>query len=105
MHSIIFISKQNQEEYEMQKKPFWEQLYADMEVSTFSKGPTVDVNEFSAMPDNAPYTHSLFDVGELPEKYKDWEIIHHHEGTFRDSHPGDIHHEHAFERIIAKRIG
>ncbi len=71
----------------MQKKPFWEQLYADMEVSTFSKGPTVDVNEFSAMPDNAPYTHSLFDVGELPEKYKDWEIIHHHEGTFRDSHP------------------
>lgn len=202
----------------MQEKPFWEQLYADMEVSTFSKGPTMDVNEFynvfpqnaqvldvgcgegrnsifmaklgnkvdafdisengiekakkiskqmgvkinyfccdlekflfekeydvilshgvlhlpykdvrdkfitkmqgntkiggynvigifttrlPATPDNAPYTHSLFDVGELPEKYKDWEIIHHLEGTFTDSHPGDIHHEHAFERIIAKRI-
>lgn len=53
--------------------------------------------------DNAPYTHSLFDVNELPKKYKDWKIIHHHEGTFIDSHPGDIHHEHAFERIIAKR--
>lgn len=202
----------------MQEKPFWEQLYADMEVSAFSKGPTMDVNEFCnvfpqnaqvldvgcgegrnsifmaklgnkvdafdisengiekakkisrqmgvkinyfccdlekflfekeydvilshgvlhlpykdvrdkfitkmqgntktggynvigiftnrlpATPDNAPYTHSLFDVGELPEKYKDWEIIHHLEGTFTDSHPGDVHHEHAFERIIARRI-
>lgn len=202
----------------MQERPFWEQLYADMEVSTFSKGPTMDVNEFynvfpqnaqvldvgcgegrnsifmaklgnkvdafdisengiekakkisrqmgvqinffccdlekflfekeydvilshgvlhlpykdvrdgfitkmqantriggynvigiftnrlPATPDNAPYTHSLFEVGELPEKYKDWEIIYHLEGTFTDSHPGDIHHEHAFERIIAKRI-
>lgn len=61
-------------------------------------------NRLPATPDNVPYTHSLFDVGELPEKYKDWEIIHHQEGTFTDSHPGGIHHEHAFERIIAKRI-
>lgn len=201
----------------MQEKPFWEQTYADLDVSTFSKGPTLDVNEFfelfpqnatvldvgcgegrnsifmaslgndvdafdlsengikkakyiarqrglhinyfccdletfvfekdydvilshgvlhlphtdvrnifiekmqahtkiggynaigiftnrlPATPDNAPYTHGLFDVGELPEKYRDWEIVHHLEGTFTDTHPGDIHHEHAFERIIAKR--
>lgn len=60
-------------------------------------------NRLPATPDNAPYTHSLFNVGELLEKYKDWEIIHHLEGTFTDSHPGEIHHEHAFERIIAKR--
>lgn len=26
-----------------QAKPFWEQTYADKEVSTFSKGPTADV--------------------------------------------------------------
>lgn len=201
----------------MQEKPFWEQTYADLDVSTFSKEPTVDVKEFyklfpqnarvldvgcgegrnslfmaslgndvdafdisengirkakyiadqrglhinyfccdletfvfekeydiilshgvlhlpyknvrdqfienmkahtkaggynaigiftnrcPATPDNAPYTHSLFDVGELPEKYGDWEIIHHLEGTFTDSHPGGIRHEHAFERIIAKQ--
>lgn len=201
----------------MQESPFWEQLYADMEVSTFSKGPTMDINEFyklfpqnaqvldvgcgegrnsifmaalgnkvdafdisengiekakkiagqvgvqvnffccdlekfvfekeydvilshgvlhlpykdvrdefitkmqantkiggynaigiftnrlPATPDNAPYTHSLFAVGELPEKYKDWEIIYHHEGTFTDTHPGNIHHEHASEGIIARR--
>lgn len=61
-------------------------------------------NRLPATEDNAPFTHSLFDVGELPEKYKDWEIIHHYEGTFTDSHPGGIHHEHAFERVIAKRI-
>lgn len=61
-------------------------------------------NRLPATPDNAPYTHSLFDVGELPEKYRDWEIVYHLEGTFADSHPGGIHHEHAFERVIAKRI-
>lgn len=61
-------------------------------------------NRLPATPDNAPFTNSLFEVGELPEKYNDWEILHHLEGTFKDTHPGDIHHEHAFERIIAKRI-
>ena len=44
----------------MQERPFWEQLYADMEVSTFSKGPTVDVNEFyNVFPENA----QVLDVG------------------------------------------
>lgn len=44
----------------MQEKPFWEQLYADMEVSAFSKGPTMDVNEFcNVFPQNA----QVLDVG------------------------------------------
>ena len=44
----------------MQERPFWEQLYADMEVSTFSKGPTMDVNEFyNVFPKNA----QVLDVG------------------------------------------
>lgn len=30
----------------MQAKPFWEETYRDQTVSTFSKGPTVDVEEF-----------------------------------------------------------
>lgn len=61
-------------------------------------------NRLPATPDNAPYTHSLFDVGELPALYAGWELVHHLEGTFQDTHPGGIHHEHAFERIIARRI-
>lgn len=61
-------------------------------------------NRLPATPDNAPFTKSLFDVGELPRKYSDWEIVHHLKGTFKDIHPGDIHHEHAYERIIARRI-
>ena len=61
-------------------------------------------NRLPATPDNAPFTHSLFDVGELPAKYQGWEIVHHLEGTFKDTHPGDIHHEHAFERIIARKM-
>ena len=63
----------------------------------------VFTDRLPARPDNAPFTHSLFAVGELPLKYKDWEIVRHQEGTFMDTHPGGIHHEHAYERIIARR--
>ena len=61
-------------------------------------------NRLPATPDNAPFTKSLFDVGELPLCYRDWEIIHHLEGVFEDTHPGGIHHQHAYERIIVKNI-
>ena len=61
-------------------------------------------NRLPASPDNAPFTKSLFDVGELPDKYRGWEIIHHFEGTFQDKHPGGIEHEHAYERLIARKI-
>jgi len=61
-------------------------------------------NRLPATPDNAPFTKSLFDVGELPAKYSDWEIIHHVEGTLNDEHPGGIKHEHAFETIIARKV-
>ena len=61
-------------------------------------------NRLPATPDNAPFTKSLFNVGELPERYTDWEIAHHLEGIFEDTHPGDIHHQHAYERIIARKV-
>lgn len=60
-------------------------------------------NRLPATPDNAPFTKSLFDVGELPDMYSDWEIVNHQEGTLADSHPGGINHEHAYERIIARK--
>lgn len=44
----------------MQERPFWEQSYADMDVSTFSKGPTVDVNEFYHV---FPKNSQVLDVG------------------------------------------
>jgi len=61
-------------------------------------------NRLPATPDNAPFTKSLFNVDELPSRYADWEIAHHLEGVFEDSHPGGIHHQHAYERIIAKKV-
>lgn len=61
-------------------------------------------NRLPATPDNAPFTKSLFDVGELPEIYKDWEILRHAEGTFKDEHPGGLRHEHAYERIITRKV-
>jgi len=64
----------------------------------------VFTSRLPATPDNAPFTKSLFGVGELPRKYDGWEIVHHLEGTFSDEHPGGIKHEHAFERVIAKKV-
>ena len=61
-------------------------------------------NRVPAAPDLAAFTHSLFDVGELPAKYRGWEILHHFEGTFWDEHPGSPRHQHAYERIIARKI-
>jgi tellurite methyltransferase len=62
-------------------------------------------NRLPAAPDMEAVTKSLFDVGELPAIYADWDIIHHHEGTFKDEHPGGIKHHHAYERIIARKRG
>jgi len=64
----------------------------------------VFTNRLPATPDMAPFTKSLFNVGELPEKYRGWEIVHHREGTFSDQHPGGIQHEHAHEKIIARKV-
>lgn len=64
----------------------------------------VFTNRLPATPDNAPFTKSLFDVGELPQTYKDWLIIKHEEKTLKDEHPGGIRHEHAIESIIARKI-
>ena len=61
-------------------------------------------NRLPATPDNAPFTKSLFDVGELPAKYTGWKILSHEESTFHDSHPGGVSHEHAYERIIAQKV-
>ena len=63
----------------------------------------VFTNRLPATPDNAPFTKSLFDVGELFAKYKGWTILSHEENIFHDSHPGGVSHEHASERIIAQK--
>ncbi|MBL8026865.1 MAG: methyltransferase domain-containing protein [Fibrobacteres bacterium] len=57
-----------------------------------------------ATPDNAPFTKSLFKVGEILSLYKEWEIINHAEGAFKDEHPGGLKHQHSYERIIAKKV-
>ena len=60
-------------------------------------------NRLPATPDMRPFTKSLFDVGELPAQYAGWDIIHHWEHTFHDEHPGGLRHEHASERVIARK--
>lgn len=88
------------------RKEVQDAFIADMQRHTKAGGYNavgIFTNRKPATPDNAPYTHSLFDVGELPEKYRGWEIVHHQESVFTDTHPGGIHHEHAYERVIARK--
>ena len=59
------------------EKPFWEQTYRDDTVSTFAKRPTVDIAEY----------WTLFPTG----------------GSVLDVGCGGIHHQHAHERIIARK--
>ena len=61
-------------------------------------------NRVPATPDNAPFTKSLFDVGEILEKYSGWKILSHDENIFHDSHHGGVSHEHAYEQMIAQKI-
>ena len=84
------------------RDPFIREMQAHTKTGGFNV-IGVFTDRLPATPDNAPFTHSLFRVGELPEKYKGWEIVHHQEGTFTDSTPGGIHQEHAYERSIALR--
>lgn len=61
-------------------------------------------NKRPAAPGLEEFTQSLFDVGELPDKYIGWHIISHDEGMFRDQHPTGERHEHAYERIVARKL-
>ncbi|NLB54658.1 MAG: methyltransferase domain-containing protein [Lentisphaerae bacterium] len=88
------------------EKDIRDKFIEQAKLHTFSGGYNVIgifTNRRPATPDNAPFTKSLFDVGELPGKYFDWNILHHMEGAFSDEHPGGIKHEHAYERIIARK--
>ncbi len=64
---------------------------------------SIFTDRLPATPDNAPFTKSLFKVGEILEMYKSWELLRHNEGIFKDSHPDGVSHEHAFESIIARK--
>jgi tellurite methyltransferase len=61
-------------------------------------------NRLPATPDNAPFTKGLFDVGALPALYHDWNLLKNPKGIFEDEHPGGIHHQHAYEQIIAQKV-
>mgnify|MGYP000408746975 CR=1 FL=1 len=57
----------------MQDKPFWEQSYSDYEVSTFSKGPTADVEEFyEVLPRNADVLDVGCGEGGIPIFWQSW---------------------------------
>ena len=89
------------------EKPVRDKFIAEAQKHTKSGGYNIIgifTNRLPATPDNAPFTKSLFDVGELPTRYAGWIILSHDESTFKDSHPGGVSHEHAYECIIARKV-
>lgn len=54
-------------------------------------------------PDLAPFTHGLFREGELAARYASWEPVLRRSYILRDEHPGGIRHEHAVEKLVARR--
>ncbi len=85
----------------------WMRLIGDMKsntkengfnfVSTFTERipPPDDLKEFAI---------GMFKEGELFELYKDWEIIFQKSYIDEDEHPGGIKHQHAVNKIIARKI-
>lgn len=63
----------------------------------------VFTNRLPTPPDLADVTFGLLDEGELFEAYRHWDIDLKRAYTKRDEHAGDISHEHAVNKIVARR--
>lgn len=54
-------------------------------------------------PDLSTFCIGLFREGELFEHYRDWQIEFQRSDVLADAHPGDIHHTHHLNEIVAQR--
>ena len=55
-------------------------------------------------PDIAPYAIGMAKDGEIKELYEDWEIIEYLSYAFNDEHPGVPLHQHASNKLVARKI-
>ncbi len=55
-------------------------------------------------PDIEPYAIGMAKDGEIKELYSDWEIIEYLSYTFNDEHPGVPLHQHASNKLVARKI-
>jgi tellurite methyltransferase len=82
-------------------------LVADIQAATRRGGWNVHVvftDTLTQPPDLKPYVHCAFREGELREMYARWEIEQFRPYTLDDDHAGGIHHRHAVNMIVARRL-
>jgi tellurite methyltransferase len=60
-------------------------------------------NRLPAAPDLREVTLGLLDEGELFAAYRDWHVVLERAYTLHDEHPGGIRHEHAVNKLVARR--
>jgi tellurite methyltransferase len=63
----------------------------------------VFTNRLPTPPDLADIMLGVFDEDELFDAYQDWEFLLKQAYTLKDEHPGGIRHEHAVNKIVARR--
>ena len=60
-------------------------------------------NTVPASPDIAPFAVGLADEGEIANLYSDWEVLQFKTYVFDDEHPGVPRHQHAVNKLVARK--
>lgn len=93
---LHFVSKEN-----------WKQFIADAKIHTNIGGFHIIqlfTNKVPVSPDIAPFAVGLANEEEIKELYEDWDIVQFKSYVFEEEHPDVPKHQHASNKIIAKRI-
>lgn len=85
-----------------------DQVVGQLQALTVSGGVNVISSFTSALPpppDMAPFLLGLMPAGGVLEAYKTWEVMSHSTYTYCDWHGPSLRHEHAIEKLTARKPG
>ncbi|MCK5133581.1 MAG: methyltransferase domain-containing protein [Candidatus Sabulitectum sp.] len=84
----------------------WKKLIEEIQEHTLPGGfnaVTVFNDSVPASPDMEDFFIGLFQEAELFSIYSHWDLLLKKSYIFRDEHPGEIHHTHAADKVVACR--
>ncbi|MHC4292429.1 MAG: methyltransferase domain-containing protein [Planctomycetota bacterium] len=88
------------------EREYWMRLINDMKANTKPGGYNAVSNFTDKIPapdDLREFAIGMFKEGELFDLYQDWEIVFQKSFVDEDEHPGGIKHQHAVNKIIARK--
>jgi tellurite methyltransferase len=86
----------------------WTKVIGEMKAHTRHGGHNIVAVFTDKLPspdDLEPFHVGLFREGELYDHYRDWDIIETWSYILEDEHPGNIHHRHPVNKLVARRPG